>query len=382
MPRWWPSGAGSARRATPRPEHPSTGPRWTPARPAPSRPEEACDDQPDRSWSATTAPRTPPGDPVGDGRGRAASASAGRLAYGFEWLAMRRLARSRRSARDLGGPAGPGAGRGAAPRGGRRTPRRDHPEVTVQRRGPRRPARGLAAAERSANAVDAGAGQPRATAASPAWSPARPPSRSPRTRTARSSWSAASRPTDRARVGASAWTARRARCWRWTSPSTGPRAADGAAAGGPGLAPPAPRRPAGLPPDEGDPDEVTASQQAAAGRVARTGWRARYPEVEVRSRWWTGSPAETLVEGSREAQLVVVGSRGHGGLQRDAARLGQPAAAAPQRLPGGRGPGTADRRRRVARGPTGRGDRPATPPGNRPATRLRTGPGCPPRRWG
>jgi nucleotide-binding universal stress UspA family protein len=41
---------------------------------------------------------------------------------------------------------------------------------------------------------------------------------------------------------------------------------------------------------------------------------ARYPSVTVRTRAVEGHPADVLVEASRHADLLVVGSRGHGVL--------------------------------------------------------------------
>jgi nucleotide-binding universal stress UspA family protein len=49
-----------------------------------------------------------------------------------------------------------------------------------------------------------------------------------------------------------------------------------------------------------------------AGRVA--GWQQKYPEVEVSLEVARDAPARALVERSRAAQLVVVGSRGRGNL--------------------------------------------------------------------
>jgi nucleotide-binding universal stress UspA family protein len=43
-------------------------------------------------------------------------------------------------------------------------------------------------------------------------------------------------------------------------------------------------------------------------------FRARYPGVAVETRLLPGVPGTVLAEVSREAQLLVVGSRGHGGF--------------------------------------------------------------------
>lgn len=79
--------------------------------------------------------------------------------------------------------------------------------------------------------------------------------------------------------------------------------------------PPAPfRRSAGMSPDEGGMDEVSATEQAALDELLNR-WRTRYPGVEACAEVVDRSPAEALVETGRQAQLVVVGSRGHGGLE-------------------------------------------------------------------
>ncbi|GAA4561597.1 universal stress protein [Micromonospora coerulea] len=63
-----------------------------------------------------------------------------------------------------------------------------------------------------------------------------------------------------------------------------------------------------------DPEEATATERAAAeDELAR--WRESFPDVEIDLRVVPGNPAALLVEASREAQLVVVGSRGRGGLR-------------------------------------------------------------------
>ncbi|MGE2720346.1 universal stress protein [Mycolicibacterium celeriflavum] len=62
------------------------------------------------------------------------------------------------------------------------------------------------------------------------------------------------------------------------------------------------------------------------------GWQERYPDVQVQRRIVSDDPATRLVEASKEAQLVVVGSRGRGGfsslvLGSVAAKLAQAATA-------------------------------------------------------
>lgn len=63
-----------------------------------------------------------------------------------------------------------------------------------------------------------------------------------------------------------------------------------------------------------DPEEATATERAAA-EADLAQWRETFPEVPVELRVTPGNPAALLVEASREAQLVVVGTRGRGGLR-------------------------------------------------------------------
>jgi nucleotide-binding universal stress UspA family protein len=55
--------------------------------------------------------------------------------------------------------------------------------------------------------------------------------------------------------------------------------------------------------------EITLATEEVVGR-----WAAKYPGVRVDSAVRAGQPAEQLIEASREASLLVVGSRGHGRL--------------------------------------------------------------------
>ena len=43
-------------------------------------------------------------------------------------------------------------------------------------------------------------------------------------------------------------------------------------------------------------------------------WREKYPELTITAEAVGDSPGRVLVEASRTASLVVVGSRGHGGF--------------------------------------------------------------------
>lgn len=63
-----------------------------------------------------------------------------------------------------------------------------------------------------------------------------------------------------------------------------------------------------------DPEETAAAERAAAEAELAT-WRESFPDVPVEVEAVPGSPSALLVEASRSAQLVVVGSRGRGGLR-------------------------------------------------------------------
>ncbi|MFI7073050.1 universal stress protein [Micromonospora sediminicola] len=68
-----------------------------------------------------------------------------------------------------------------------------------------------------------------------------------------------------------------------------------------------------VPPDF-DPQETAATERAAA-EAELAPWRESFPDVPVEIEAVPGSAAALLVEASRSAQLVVVGSRGRGGLR-------------------------------------------------------------------
>ncbi|WP_174535373.1 universal stress protein [Micromonospora chalcea] len=68
-----------------------------------------------------------------------------------------------------------------------------------------------------------------------------------------------------------------------------------------------------VPPDF-DPEETAAAERAAA-EAELAPWRESFPDVPVEVEAVPGSPSALLVEASRSAQLVVVGSRGRGGLR-------------------------------------------------------------------
>ncbi|MEH0841957.1 universal stress protein [Micromonospora sp. CPCC 205711] len=61
--------------------------------------------------------------------------------------------------------------------------------------------------------------------------------------------------------------------------------------------------------------EATAAEERSAVEQALAQWRETFPELPVTVDVTPGQPAATLVEASRDAQLVVVGSRGRGGLR-------------------------------------------------------------------
>ncbi|MFI5837425.1 universal stress protein [Micromonospora sp. NPDC051300] len=67
-------------------------------------------------------------------------------------------------------------------------------------------------------------------------------------------------------------------------------------------------------PPDFDPEDIAASERTAV-EAELTEWREAFPDVPIEISAVPGSAASLLVEASRPAQLVVVGSRGRGGLR-------------------------------------------------------------------
>lgn len=61
------------------------------------------------------------------------------------------------------------------------------------------------------------------------------------------------------------------------------------------------------------PSAVEAAEREALN-ASLLGWREKYPEIKVEALLAVGRPAQVLAALSQTAQLVVVGSRGHGGF--------------------------------------------------------------------
>ncbi|MFB6397901.1 universal stress protein [Polymorphospora lycopeni] len=68
------------------------------------------------------------------------------------------------------------------------------------------------------------------------------------------------------------------------------------------------------PPVAFDPEAVGALERAEL-RDLLVGWQDRWPEVRVTSEVVADAPGRTLIDATRHAQLVVVGSRGRGGFR-------------------------------------------------------------------
>ena len=64
---------------------------------------------------------------------------------------------------------------------------------------------------------------------------------------------------------------------------------------------------------DGDWTAVSDQETAMVGELL-AGWHEEYPEVEVRRHLVRGHPVGTLVEESRGAEMLVIGSRGRGGF--------------------------------------------------------------------
>jgi len=78
-------------------------------------------------------------------------------------------------------------------------------------------------------------------------------------------------------------------------------------------APPVPRRNT-VPPLSYDPRAIEAAERSLLDEELAS-WRDKYPEVTVTTSIVPARPGQALVDVSRRAQLVVVGSRGRGGFR-------------------------------------------------------------------
>lgn len=68
-----------------------------------------------------------------------------------------------------------------------------------------------------------------------------------------------------------------------------------------------------IPPDLLDPETLAShARQIVEAAISETGGPPA--DVEIESRTVEGSPAAALIEASRDADLLVLGSRGHGGF--------------------------------------------------------------------
>jgi nucleotide-binding universal stress UspA family protein len=74
-----------------------------------------------------------------------------------------------------------------------------------------------------------------------------------------------------------------------------------------------PSWPVTLPPRVHDRETVRMAAQSDLEQ-ALAPWRTKYPEVTVAARVVIGNPSRALIAASQGAQLVVVGTRGHGGF--------------------------------------------------------------------
>ncbi|MFI6760104.1 universal stress protein [Micromonospora sp. NPDC050417] len=67
-------------------------------------------------------------------------------------------------------------------------------------------------------------------------------------------------------------------------------------------------------PAESDPSEMSRAEQDAVDQQL-VDWRRRFPDLSITGEVVAGHPVEVLVEASRRARLLVVGSRGRGGFR-------------------------------------------------------------------
>ncbi|WP_433598341.1 universal stress protein [Nocardia sp. CA-135953] len=72
-------------------------------------------------------------------------------------------------------------------------------------------------------------------------------------------------------------------------------------------------RVAGLPYTISDRDAETAGMAILAEQLA--GWQEKYPDVQIIRKVYLSAPRQALLEWSRSAQLLVLGSRGRGGFR-------------------------------------------------------------------
>jgi nucleotide-binding universal stress UspA family protein len=60
--------------------------------------------------------------------------------------------------------------------------------------------------------------------------------------------------------------------------------------------------------------EAFEDELVAMTAEAVAGWAEKYPDVEIHTKVVRGRPGDVLVKASAEADLLAVGSRGHGGF--------------------------------------------------------------------
>jgi hypothetical protein len=101
-------------------------------------------------------------------------------------------------------------------------------------------------------------------------------------------------------------------------------------------------------------------------------WRKWYPEVDVVERTVLGNPGGVLVDASAEAELLVVGSHGRGGIGGPLLGSVSHAALHHARCPGGRSAGSG--RRRLGRADVRPGRRRQPARGHTPGCARRSAP--------